>query len=287
MKVLVFTDGFMTVINGSDMFKGAFDKPSFINGELFFYEPTNYTLDGRELTESEKSSALAYIDAFDFAAVVPPVQEAPVPVHCVDQNGDYLGFMVNTENYAEVATAPSDRYKEHYSDGAWVKNVCVYKDSKKYAGELSMLVNNAVEYVVGSGAIPEDFSNVLYSWSGSGWTISLEDAKECRRKRIFKAQNEATNAMMGFIARAENVSYSIQAEEAKRWNADNNETTDFIDALLAGRNFGEIKQELVSKILAKNAAFSAGYGSMLGKFHNVMKRIDDATSVETVISIVW
>ena len=82
---------------------------------------------------------------------------------------------------------------------------------------------------------------------------------------------------------SEKLSWSKQESEAMEYLKDNNTHTPYIDALLASRNKGEDKLDLINKIITKADAYSVFHGTLLGKLHNKLLEVEAfQISVETI-----
>ena len=82
---------------------------------------------------------------------------------------------------------------------------------------------------------------------------------------------------------SEQISWSKQESEAKEYLKDSNVHTPYIDALLASRNKGEDKLELINKIIAKANAYSVFHGTLLGKLHTKLLEVNHFVfNVETI-----
>ena len=82
---------------------------------------------------------------------------------------------------------------------------------------------------------------------------------------------------------SEKISWGKQESEAKEYLKDNNAPTPYIDALLASRNRGEDKLDLINKIITKADAYSVFHGTLLGKLHIKLLEVEEFTfNVETI-----
>jgi hypothetical protein len=277
MKVLSYVSGILTVINGESFYKKESEKPSFILGNNFYYEPTLKMMDGSALSAELMEQAEEYISSFDFTV---PVVEEPLK-HYVDADGNYIG----NDGTIEVANASTSDTQKWINRG-WVEACLIDSDTKKYIGSGDTRTASNTEYAPNTLGITP-FSPNRYSWDGMDWSISLEDAKECKTLTLEKYQRTELNAMLGAVASWEVASFKKQEEEARNWIVDNNYPTPFVDTLLISRNLGETKTELVELIIEKADIFLVAYPSMLGKFHRLTKQVKAATTVEEVEVVVW
>ncbi|MDX1809728.1 MAG: hypothetical protein R3331_09330 [Sulfurospirillaceae bacterium] len=282
MQVITYVNGLLTVINGDNFYKELATKPSFITGTNFYFEPTLKQMDGIDLTAQEESDAIAFINSFVFTtASTAPVKKQ---VYCIDNDGNYIGYFVNDGNYQEADSAPTKK-TEKWTSGVWVDSVLVDKTTGKYNGIGDTRTAPNTKYA--PNIIPKDFDINYYSWDGTSWNITLTDAKTCKSEEIRLGQKATLDGILGEVAVWEPASYDKQEQEARAWNVDNTIATPFIDALLASRNLGETKQQLVDKIIQKADAYASAYASMLGKFQDIIKQIQNATTVDAVKAIVW
>lgn len=281
MQVVTYVNGELTVINGDNFYKEITTKPSFITGTNFYYEPTLKQMDGEELTDTQITDAENFITNFVFPTITPVVHD---PVYCVDADGNYIDFMINDGSYQEATSTPT-KNTEKWDGSAWVDSVLVDKTTGKYSGVGDTRTAPNMKYA--PNTVPTDFASNYYYWDGTSWNISLADAQTCRSAKIRLAQTNALTGILGEVAFWEPGSFTTQEKEARAWNADNTVSTPFVDALLASRNLGETKQELVDKIITKADAYTVVYADMLGKFQNLIKQVQAATTVDEVKAITW
>ena len=280
MRVISYVEGTLTVINGDNYYSEIAAKPSFIAGTNFYYEPTLKQMDGVPLTSKQIADAEAFITNFKF----PTAPAIKKPVYCVDADGNYINYMVNDGTYKEATSAPL-KDTEKWNGTMWVDSVLINKTTKKCLGVGDTRTLPNTEYA--PNTVPTDFDSSFYTWDGTSWNISLADAKTCRSAKIKAAQTDALNTVLGDFAFWEPASYTKQDKEARAWNVDNNVATPFIDSLLTARNLGETKQELVDKIIKKADAYTTAYATLLGKFQNLIHKIQACTTVADVAKVVW
>ena len=282
MKVLSYVNGVLTVINEDKMYKEVANKPLFISGTNFYYEPTLKQMDGVPLTDTQIADAEDFIDNFTFPVIIPTTQKE---VFCVDNDGNYIGEMVNDGTYQEATSAPT-KDTEKWINGTWVDSVLIDKDTGKYRGIGDTRTASNTTYA--PNTVPSDFATGYYSWDGDKWSISLADAQACRSMKIKRAQTDAINAIIGAVATLETISFTTQEKEARAWVLDNTVSTPFIDALLVSRNIqGETKKILADKIIKKADAYTTAYATLLGKFQNLIHKIQACTTVADVAKVVW
>ena len=281
MKVISYVEGTLTVINGDNYYNEIAAKPSFIAGTNFYCEPTLQQMDGIALTDTQIADAEAFITNFKF----PTAPAIKKPVYCVDADGNYINYMVNDGTYKEATSAPL-KDTEKWNGTMWVDSILIDKTTKKCLGVGDTRTLPNTEYA--PNTVPTDFDSSFYTWDGTSWDISLADAKTCRSAKIKTAQTDAINAMIGEVATLEPVSFTTQEKEARAWVLDNTVATPFIDALLVSRNIqGETKKILADKIIKKADAYATAYATLLGKFQNLINKIQACTTVADVAKVVW
>jgi len=282
MRVLTYVNGELTVIRDNEFYKKQDTKPSFISGTNFYYEPTLKQMDNKPLTPKLEVYADKFITNFVFPTVKKSIQKNKV--HCVDTDGNYIGYIINDNNYIEVPTAPNND-NEKWLNGSWTEAVLINKTTKYFNG----IGDNrtAKNTIYAPNTMPSDFSLNYYFWNGSNWDIKINDAKECRKSKIRRAQAKAINKIIGLTAYLEPTSFNLQEQEARAWNKDNTTSTPFLDNLLLARDIKGTKQELVNKIIKNADAYKIEYAKILGKFQSLMKKIDACTTVDEVIAINW
>ncbi len=289
MRILTYVAGILTVISEKGFFSGEYEKPSFITGENFYYEPTLKQQDGIGLSVEQMEEAMACIEAFDFASVV----VAPLPVgHTVDKYGNYLGFKTPENEEVEVLSAP------------FVSTGYVVWDFVANEWYEATVVNGVTGAIVGDMK-NEDTVNCLYIRK------SLIDPQLCtacqiynltqgrfdidisivRKNKLIKLTQDFTAFILTVIGQTPNTeisSWHAQEKEARAWVLDNTTQTPFVDALLIGRSIeGETKESLINLIIAKADNYKVFYGQQLGMFHAKQKAIENATTVEELKTIAW
>ena len=82
---------------------------------------------------------------------------------------------------------------------------------------------------------------------------------------------------------SEKLSWNKQESEAREYLKDDTAHTPYVDALLASRNKGETKMDLINKIITKAEAYSVFHGTLLGKLHTKLQEVVDfQINVETI-----
>ena len=116
--------------------------------------------------------------------------------------------------------------------------------------------------------------------------ITADTAKQAKSKKIEELKLQLEKYLDEHITDtplSEKLSWSKQESEAREYLKDNNAHTPYIDALLASRNKGEAKMDLVNKIITKADAYSLFHGTLLGKLHNKLLEVEALQiNVETI-----
>lgn len=178
MRVLTYVGNILTVIAGDKFYSGESDKPSFITGKNFYYEPTQKMMDDKSLLEKQVLDAEAFISSYKFPEVI---NVAPLKAtHRVDASGNYIGFTIEG---TEVPEAPSHNLKFPYWDGSkFVEGSLAHKDTGAYLGDGDTRVVPNSYYVPKIGETPFEVS--AYYWVDSKWVISIEDAKRHLKEKL-------------------------------------------------------------------------------------------------------
>ena len=116
--------------------------------------------------------------------------------------------------------------------------------------------------------------------------ITVETSKQAKSKKIEELKLQLEKYLDEHITDtplSEKLSWSKQESEAREYLKDNNAHTPYIDALLASRNKGETKMDLVNKVITKADAYSLFHGTLLGKLHNKLLEVEAfQINVETI-----
>ena len=116
--------------------------------------------------------------------------------------------------------------------------------------------------------------------------ITLYTAKQAKSQKVEELKLQLEKYLDEHITDtplSEKLSWSKQESEAREYLKDNNAHTPYIDALLASRNKGEIKMDLVNKVITKADAYSLFHGTLLGKLHNKLVEVEAfQINVETI-----
>lgn len=288
MKVITYVNGVLTVIRGDEFFRETHPKPSFIVGNEFYYEPTLKLTQGRTLTPSEESNALAYIESFVFPKFVP---YNPVEVHCVDRYGNYVGRKPIGEGEYEVTCAPVEIRQGitwDFEKEEWYESVLVdSRDGTLFGTGLNIHFDHST--YVRADKVHQDFcfESQKYDFDKGEFRIDIEIVRRTKKNKINFEFNQAVQTQVGIIGFGEVASWKLQEDEARAWVSDNTIATPLVDALLSGRELGETKAELIGKIIAKADAYKMFYGYLLGRLHLRIKQIEEATTIEEVKAVEW
>ena len=116
--------------------------------------------------------------------------------------------------------------------------------------------------------------------------ITADTAKQAKSQKVEELKLQLEKYLDEHITDtplSEKLSWSKQESEAREYLKDNNAHTPYIDALLASRNKGETKMDLVNKVITKADAYSLFHGTLLGKLHNKLLEVEAfQISVETI-----
>lgn len=111
---------------------------------------------------------------------------------------------------------------------------------------------------------------------------------ELKYLRKLELELEFNKLVVGIVPNTpphEMASWGKQEHEARAWDADNSAPTPMIDIMLVSRDAGESKEELVHKIIDKASAYQQTYADYLGRFHKVMRLVEEATTEEELKAI--
>lgn len=114
---------------------------------------------------------------------------------------------------------------------------------------------------------------------------TLAESKTTKLAQIKAQYESAIKEMVGDIDNTEMASWTKQEAEARAWMADNNAVTTIVDNLLIGRNMGESKAEIATKIITKADGYAVAYAQVLGMYHAKQKALEACTTVEEVIAL--
>lgn len=295
-KVLTYVNGILTVINGDDYFSEKMEKPEFITGETFYYEPTLKQMDGLELNQTLIEKAVLYIDSFGFGKKLyseEPVTEEVITEYYVDLLGNYVGNEFK-EGYIKIDVEPEDKKMIwDFVNNVFYNAIIVEKTTGHRIFESSFSLEYSDKYVY----VKESNYNLeicnecqVYNFNTNLFEV---DMLKIKNKRLAQLGNEClaeirlTDKDFGFMVNSVYNSWLRQELEAKAWVIDNNVETPFIDNILIGRNLGETKAELISKIITKANNYKTIYGQAIGKLEKLSKDIESCTTFDEIKAIVW
>ena len=117
--------------------------------------------------------------------------------------------------------------------------------------------------------------------------IPLESVKRGRVQVVEDAFNTTVSQISTALPH-EMVSWEKQEAAAREYlNDTTGITPPILTALVTSRGFGESEEVLAGKIVANADAYMSVYYPLLGKFQNLSKEIDDATTAAAVNAIEW
>lgn len=274
MRVLTYTDGTLTVIKEDNFYSKEAEKPSFITGSNFYYEPTLKQMDGKNLSTAMQNIALQYIESFNF----------PTMVKCVNAKGEYLGIKYVEKGEYEVLVAPPTGdnlfYIYDFISNSWKSAVVV--DAEGFFKYVGYCYDVSYTYAFSETLVSEyPFEIQKYDFETKRFSLYIPYFKNyllaLEEDLLINTLNEAT----GKLAFGEQVSWAIQENEAISYLTNKDSSTPFIDTLLLNRNLaGETKDILVNKIIAKSNNFKLIYATLLGKFHSKQKVLENALTLE-------
>ena len=116
--------------------------------------------------------------------------------------------------------------------------------------------------------------------------IAADTTKQAKSKKIEELKLQLEKYLDEHITDtplSEKLSWSKQESEAREYLKDDTAHTPYVDALLASRNKGETKMDLVNKVITKADAYSLFHGTLLGKLHNKLLEVEAfQINVETI-----
>lgn len=303
MKVLTYVDGIITVINGDNYFNGKYEKPSFITGISFYYEPTQFMMDNVELDDNLKQLSKEYIENFTFqnTFVVQPelmVEEIVVePKSYVDSYGNIFSSDIvlgNVEKFTEIEHTKENYKKYDLNKKSLFDFIVIELSTLKPVDEIKYVnESNADRYKYVDRS---SYDNTICS-SCQKFNLDTESfepiLQELKSKKIgflsFECMEEIkkSGGDLGNGANAVHNSWLRQETEAEAYKKDNTSLTPFIDNIIIGRNLNENKDEFINKILEKANSYKVIYGQNLGKLSAKIKEIENATTKDEIINIVW
>jgi len=127
---------------------------------------------------------------------------------------------------------------------------------------------NANAYVAG------EFIVIYFRTAEEIFLSTKNDALQ-KVKNDFEAK---VKQLVGDATSTEISSWKTQEEEAVQYLKDNTTPTPFVDALMRTRT--DTKEELCNKVIYKANGYKKYYPLLLGEYHNALKKIESANSVE-------
>lgn len=307
MRVLTYVNGTLTVIDGDNYFNEAYEKPSFILGNAFYYEPTLKMMDETELTEGLITNAENYIDGFVFevpkTTVVEEVTLPPFKDY-VDQYGNYFYTNYPEDSYLEITKKPVEDVNLQIWD---------FTTNDFYSAKvIDKITNLAISYL---RVDSYNFDDVFY---GRLSNYNTEICNDCqtynietkqfnlnlvliKEKKASKINEDCLNYIkeqngdIGNITSAIGNSWYRQEVEAKAYANDNASLTPYIDQILLGRNTKlaelnkplETRDVLIAKVLQKADTYNTLYGNAIGKLTIILNQLEEAQDYETISVIKW
>lgn len=294
MTIFYYANGIATIIKNDFVARDVvIAKPAFVQAESFIHDLAikERITDGvgSELTDEDIKAMEAFIDAYilDKSTVVP---DAAVIKHYVNVNGLYLGNSKINDTDVEVPSAPIADNKYFWNGTEYILGYCV---------------NATTGGLIMDAVVPGEFIYIdrtlinhnactacqVYDFETKTIIVNLNIARSmCNKKLTTAMQTEISNkiSVVGGFGPYETVSHWAQVAETNAYIADNNAPTPFIDTLLTARNFtGETKEILVGKIKAKADAWNVYYPTLLGKYHNKVKELEEASTLDAITAITW
>lgn len=306
MRVLTYVDGILTVIDGNNYFNDNYEKPSFITGAAFYYEPTLKMMDGLPLEDTMVTDAENYINGFVFETPIIVSEEIIVPPFkdYVDQYGNYVYTNYPEDTYTEITKKPLENTGLQVWDfvtNDFYSAISINKVTKNAMGEIRIDEYNSSDLFYGKLSnynkdICADCQT--YNMETNQFDLNLVLIKE---KKSTKLNEECLkyikeqNGDVGNITSAIGNSWYRQEVEAKAYNKDNSALTPYIDQILLGRNNRlaelnkplETKEVLINKILQKAEAYNILYGNAIGKLTIILNQLEEAQDLETILALTW
>lgn len=297
MKVLTYVNSILTVINKERVYIGVLEKPNFIPGLNFYFEPTLKEMDGQVLSQELMNKANEFIDNFNFDlyANIDKKLNDEMPIkHYVDKFGNYVGNDNEDNDLFEVPYLLEKDEKWDFSNNKKFKYAIVDLNSLKITDNtITINENNTANYIyVDLNLLDKDVCGncQVYNLETKKFDIVLSDLKN---KKIASLSLQCLDEIkkqggdLGNGANAVHNSWLRQELEAEAWIKDNSVNTPFIDNIIIGRGLEEDKEAFVNKILEKANNYKITYGKNLGKLSAKIKAIEIATSKEEILNINW
>lgn len=303
MKILTYVDGIITVINGDNYFNGKYEKPSFITGISFYYEPTQFMMDNVELDDNLKQLSKEYIENFTFqntVTVQPEIITEEIiiePKSYVDNYGNIFSsetLLENNKNFTEIAYTKETYKKYDFNKKSLFDYIVIDLSSLKPVDNIKYINESNVDRYKYVDRSSYDDTICSSCQKFNLVTESFEPIlQELKSKKInflsFECMEEIkkNGGDLGNGANAIHNSWLRQEIEAEAYKKDNTSLTSFIDNIIIGRNLNENKDEFINKILEKANSYKVIYGQNLGKLSTKIKEIENASTKDEIINIVW
>lgn len=297
MKVLTYVNGTLTVISGDNYFNNEFNKPEFITGENFYFEPTLKIMDNVELSEEIKNKAIEFIDNFDFNSNKldnENIIEDIVEKFYVDIYGNFVPKPSNTENLTEIPCELGYNEKWNFTENKKYVSLVIEKSSLRISPSITIVDDNNKDlyFYVDAALLDNEVCSVcqFYNLETNKFEIIIPELKNKKISSLsISCLDEIKNqgGDLGNGANAVHNSWLRQELEAEAWKKDNNTPTPFIDNILIGRNLNEDKEFFINKIIDKANSYKEIYGKNLGKLSAKIKEVEASTTKEEILNIKW
>lgn len=293
MRILTYVDGVLTIIRENEYFSGIFEKPLFITGASFYYEPTQQIMDNKNLTEELINTTEEFITNFDFnsSIIITPVK------FYVDEIGNYKGVDY-VEGYIEVKETPIDNSLIYDFITETFYEALVISTDGDTLTDLKSFKNGMSYYYIKK--IPYDLEVPIYcqnyNKSLNVLEINITLYKVYLKSKInldWLESLKSSSVNFGGIINSVQNSWLRQELEAKNYIQNNLYPTPYIDSILSGRNSKleelgktlETKEILINKILVKVESYYNTYGVLLGKLDIILNLIEETNDLESLKKI--
>ncbi len=287
MKAFTYVNGVMTVHRDGQKYSLETEKPEFVTGSAFYYEPTLKMQDGDELEEEQKSQALAYINDFVFPTPVSVPAPKLKSVHQVTAHGEYVTFAPLIEGNYEVPEAPIGNDKIwSFEQEAYYKAVLIDQNGKAGGAAGPYRLSELPGFSYAPATLYEGIEPTIQSWDGKVWVVDMVLAKERayqQLKRLLYAEL-GSESDLEFVPGIEFATWLQQEQEALAFDADVNVSTPMLDQLLLGRNKGESKAEFSTKVINKAQRFRESLNT-IGKYQRLRGEISSANTPHDILDV--
>lgn len=124
-------------------------------------------------------------------------------------------------------------------------------------------------------------------WGANKWVTNMEEellaTKQEQKQKLKRLAESMLSSVTSLLPTEEQVSWDRQERQAKLWLSGSKEDTLLLDNIASSR--GITKDELANKIISKSTAYDVFGGSVIGQRQALEKLIEEASSVEEVLSI--